>query len=92
MKILTKDELEKNLKDLEGWEIKNDRLYKQFKFSHFPASVLFVNQLVNLVEEFTTYPEIRIRYNLVEIFSFTHELGGISSKDINLAKGIEEII
>lgn len=88
MKAIQINELDEVLEDLDGWELRGERLFKEFMFDHFPMAVIFVNKLVNICEEFNHHPEIIIKYNRVHLYLFTHQIGSLSDRDINLAKEI----
>ncbi|MBX7149171.1 4a-hydroxytetrahydrobiopterin dehydratase [bacterium] len=79
------------LKNIPGWEIKNGRLYKEYIFSNFPTAIVFVNRLVNPAEDLDHHPGISINYNRVQLELYTHTTGGITKKDLELARLIDQL-
>jgi pterin-4-alpha-carbinolamine dehydratase (EC 4.2.1.96) len=65
---------------------------KTFKLPSFPAAIAFVTQVGFLAEAAAHHPDIDIRYNQVRLALTTHDAGGLSSKDFDLAAAIDEIM
>jgi 4a-hydroxytetrahydrobiopterin dehydratase len=76
----------------EGWELVDDTLRKEFTFKGFTAAVAFVQRLVAPANEARHHPDLEIHYNRVVVSSSTHDEGGVTDKDIALARRIEELI
>lgn len=90
MALLTENEIKEGLSNLDGWGQDGDQIVKQFKFKNFVESMGFVTQVAILSERVDHHPDILIQYSKVGITLSTHSEGGITEKDINLAKEIEE--
>lgn len=75
-----------------SWSIKQEKLYKEFKFSDFVAAFGFMTQVAMLAERANHHPEWSNVYNKVAIHLTTHDAGGISQKDFALASEISELI
>ncbi|MBI2523342.1 4a-hydroxytetrahydrobiopterin dehydratase [Candidatus Woesearchaeota archaeon] len=88
---LTEEQAKELLKQIPGWEIKNDHLYRQFKFKKFRESVAFVNKIAEIAEQEGHHPDIIINYNKVSIELWTHAINGISENDFILATKINNI-
>lgn len=88
MKPIPIEELDDIVSNLDGWELKGERLFKEFMFDHFPMAVIFVNKLVNICEEMSHYPEVTIKYNRVHLYLFSYQIGKLSDRDVSLAKEI----
>ena len=73
------------------WQIKNDKLYKAFVFKNFTTAFAFMNSVAIYAEQQNHHPEWFNVYNKVNIALTTHEAGGISQKDFDLARLIETI-
>ncbi len=80
------------LQELSGWEQQGDEIRKQFQFEDFVQSMVFVNRVAELAEEVGHHPDIDIRYSKVLLVLSTHDAGGLTAKDIGLAKQIEELL
>ena len=75
--------------ELPDWTVREDKLYRQFKFRDFVSAFGFMTQVALLAEKMDHHPEWSNVYNKVEISLTTHDLGGISMRDITLAKQID---
>jgi len=91
MPKLNPSDLERALRELPGWEIQNDELRKRYEHNSFAESIVFVNAVANAAELMNHHPDIDIRYSKVAIALTTHDQGGITERDVALARTIEEI-
>jgi 4a-hydroxytetrahydrobiopterin dehydratase len=85
MTALTEKQVEDHLGTVPGWEIKGGELTRTFKFQDFVAALKFVNRVGELAEKAGHHPDIDIRYNQVRLGLVTHDAGGITAKDFDLA-------
>jgi 4a-hydroxytetrahydrobiopterin dehydratase len=83
MGILSDQEVEKQLKSLDGWTLEGRAIRKQYTFSDFPAAVAFVNRLVPDAEAADHHPDIIINYRRVTLLYSTHSEGGLTQKDFD---------
>ncbi len=74
------------------WSIKDDKLFREFKFSNFISAFGFMTQVAMLAERANHHPEWFNVYNTVAISLTTHEAGGISKRDFELAQEISKLI
>jgi 4a-hydroxytetrahydrobiopterin dehydratase len=88
--IYSEEQVEAGLAGLDGWEIRDGRLRKQFTFRTFLRAVVFVNSVAYLAESHGHHPDITINYNKVTLRMITHSAGGLTERDFALAKGVEE--
>ena len=84
--------LEKEIKDLVGWEKVENKLSKNFKFKDFIESFSFITRIAMVSEKMNHHPDITISYNSVHIDLTTHDINSISKNDIILARKIEELV
>jgi 4a-hydroxytetrahydrobiopterin dehydratase len=89
MSILNDSEIHRELKYLTGWIRLGDEIKKKFEFKDFVQAMGFVNSVALLAERANHHPDIDIRWNKVQLVLSTHSEGGITQKDIALAKEIE---
>jgi len=89
---LTATEITERLESVNNWEQDGDVIRKTFKLPSFPAAIAFVTQVGFLAEAAAHHPDIDIRYNQVRLALTTHDAGGLSSKDFDLAAAIDEIM
>jgi 4a-hydroxytetrahydrobiopterin dehydratase len=81
MAKLSRDEIERRVKTLNGWTIDGDAIRKQFTFKGFPEAVAFVDRLVPEAEAADHHPDITINYKRVTLSYSTHSEGGLTDKD-----------
>ena len=91
MQKLSHEEAQTRLAGLPGWKIEGGELVKTFQFSDFVASLGFVNRVGELAEKAGHHPDIDIRYNRVRLALVTHDAGGLTAKDFDLAGQAEKI-
>jgi 4a-hydroxytetrahydrobiopterin dehydratase len=85
---LSADEIERDLKELSGWSFKEEKLTKRFKFENFADSLAFVNKVGEIAEAADHHPDIKFGWGYAEIETTTHDRGGVTDHDIELAKKI----
>ncbi len=73
------------------WEIDDDFLRRTFEYESFAAAVGFVAAVGVLAEKAFHHPDIDIRYTKVSVALTTHDAGGLTSKDTELARQIEGV-
>jgi len=88
---LTDEQLAKAMTPLTGtgWRMgigeDSRELVRDFAFADFVTAMQFVNRLAQAAESAGHHPDIDIRYNKVRIALVTHDAGGITQKDVDLA-------
>jgi 4a-hydroxytetrahydrobiopterin dehydratase len=92
MAALSPDEIKSRLASIPGWSLEKDELVRHFQFPDFLGSIAFVNGVAQLAEAAGHHPDIDIRYNKVRLALTTHDAGGISSKDFDLAAKVGALI
>jgi len=91
MALLSDNEIAEKLSGLEGWGLGGNQIVKQYKFKNFVGSMGFVTKVAILAERADHHPDILIEYSKVKISLSTHSEGGLTEKDFNLAKEIEDV-
>jgi 4a-hydroxytetrahydrobiopterin dehydratase len=74
------------------WIIKEDKLHREFKFPDFISAFGFMTKVAILSERSNHHPEWSNMYNKVAISLTTHEAGGISNRDFELADEISRLV
>jgi len=77
------------LKGRTGWKKKGETLIKEFRFSSFRDSIVFVNRLAGIADQMGHHPEIDIRYDLVRVILTTREAKGLTDADLKAAEQID---
>jgi 4a-hydroxytetrahydrobiopterin dehydratase len=90
-RLLDKAELQEALSALPGWMIVKGKLFKEFKFNNFAEAFGFMASVAVIAEGMNHHPDWFNVYNIVRINLITHDLGGLSTYDIELARKIEEL-
>ncbi len=90
---LTRSEAEAALAELDGWEFDRagDAIRKVFKFGDFSAAWGFMNRVALIAEKTDHHPEWFNVYNKVDITLTTHDAGGLSQRDLKMARAIEAL-
>jgi 4a-hydroxytetrahydrobiopterin dehydratase len=91
MSILTESAIEENLKQLSGWNYNNRVIERLFQFPNFLDAMQFVNRVAEAAEKANHHPDIDIRYNKVTMLLTSHDVGGVTSRDLRMAKKISEL-
>ena len=88
MKRISKVELTKKLKRLSGWKIVKNRsaIKKTFKFDNFQQAFGWMTSMAIYAEKNDHHPEWFNVYNNVDVTLSTHDSGGVTQLDINMAK------
>jgi len=85
MPLLSPDAAQTRLTQLPGWQIESGEIVRTFQFKDFVAALEFVNLIGKLAEVAGHHPDIDIRYNRVRLALVTHDAGGLTEKDFDLA-------
>ncbi len=88
MTRLTSDEIRLRLESVPGWTVASGELTRVFQFEDFRGALGFVNWVGELAEQAGHHPDIDIRYNRVRLGLVTHDAGGLTGKDFQLAARI----
>ncbi len=86
IKKLSSQEIESELKNLEGWSVINEKLRKEFQFSDFNEAFGFMTRAAMHIEKINHHPEWFNVYNKLRVELTTHDAGGITNNDVMLAK------
>ena len=77
------------LRQTPGWERAGSEIKRSYRFADFRAALAFVNRVGELAEGAGHHPDIDIRYNTVTLALSTHDAGGLTTKDFELARAID---
>lgn len=91
---LSKNDINSNLNQLVGWILSQDHLFikKDFQFKDFNQAFSFMTRVALEAEKRDHHPEWFNVYNKVSIQLTTHDCGGLSQKDIDLAMKIDSFV
>ena len=91
MKRLTDAEIAAAVAGLPAWTIHEAKLHRQYQFPDFAHAMGFFATAAPLIEKMNHHPEWSNVYNRVTVDLSTHDAGGITQKDVDLAKVLEGI-
>lgn len=91
MSPLSDPEVASRLGSLPAWRVEAGELVRTFVFKDFRVALGFVNQVGELAEEAGHHPDIDIRYNRVRLGLMTHDAGGLTAKDFDLADSVDKL-
>jgi 4a-hydroxytetrahydrobiopterin dehydratase len=69
-----------------GWEERDDALVREFELPSFMEAIAFVDRLAEIADAENHHPDIDIRYRKVTVRWTTHDAGGITDRDRELAE------
>lgn len=88
---LNAEEILSQLAELNYWKVIDGKLLKRFTFPNFAESLVFVNKIGEIAEKQDHHPDINFGWGYAEIFITTHDAGGITARDFELAKKIDAV-
>lgn len=87
--MLSEPEIAEALRGLPGWARAGSAITRTFRFAGFPEAVAFVDRLVAPAEAAHHHPDLLVNHNKVHVTLTTHDAGGLTRKDFDLAKAIQ---
>ena len=87
--LLNEKESTDKLKSVPGWQRKGQEISRQYTFSGFVTAMAFVNHVADLAEKMDHHPDILIQYKKVTLTLSTHDAGGLTDLDFQLARQID---
>ena len=89
MATLSDDEVRDGLSSLSGWRRDGDEIVRDFELESFPAVISFVVRIADLAEAANHHPDLDIRYNRLRVALTSHDSGGLTRRDFDLAARID---
>lgn len=84
--------VEEKLRALEGWRLEGNGIVKELEFDDFDQAIEFIVRLAPIANRLDHHPDIYNSYNRVRLFLTTHEEGGLTEKDFELAAQIDALL
>ena len=91
MTKLDETQIAQGLAELTGWSVVNGKLHREYKFPDFAHAIGFMATVAPAIEKMNHHPEWANVYNRVIVDLTTHDAGGITKKDVELAGLLEDI-
>lgn len=92
MPKLSEAEVKAELEKVPDWAEVGGEIQRTFEFKDFREAIAFVNQVAEEAERRQHHPDIMIRYNKVTLALTTHDSGGITEKDFQMASALGDVI
>jgi 4a-hydroxytetrahydrobiopterin dehydratase len=89
-RLLTDDEVERQLGDLPGWRREGDALVATLEAPDFPTAIRLVDEVAVEAEEMDHHPDIDIRWRTTHWSLSTHSEGGVTQLDVELAHRVTQ--
>ncbi len=91
-RLLDDGEISRQLADLPGWEREGQQISRKLKAPDFPTAIRIVDEVAVEAEQMNHHPDIDIRWRNLTIVLSTHDAGGITQLDVELAHRISTIV
>ncbi len=91
MPALSQPDIDARLRSLPEWRVEKGELTRTFTRKDFVAALSFVCNVGDLAEKAGHHPDIDIRYNKVRLGLVTHDAGGLTAKDFDLAAAVDKL-
>ena len=89
---LSPKEIDEEIKNLPGWSVVNEKLHREIQFDSFNQAFGFMTRAAMEIEKMNHHPEWFNVYNRLTIDLMTHDAGGITRNDINLARLLNSLL
>lgn len=92
MSKLTETKITERLKEMDGWEYGDNAIHTSFEFENFKDAFSSMTRIAFEAEKLGHHPDWANVYNKLQISLSTHDAGGVTEKDFELASIIDELI
>jgi 4a-hydroxytetrahydrobiopterin dehydratase len=89
--VLNETAIADRMNKLTGWKHQDKQIVRTFTFKNFVEAIDFVNRLVEPAEKAGHHPDLAISYNKVTVSLTTHDAGGLTQNDFDLAEAVSKI-
>ena len=90
--LLSDIAIQRELGSLTGWSRRGATIVKTYQFKTFPEGIAFVGRVAEAAEAANHHPDIDIRYTKIICTLSTHDSGGITQKDLDLARAMDSVV
>ena len=91
MALLSMSDVEEKLNSLPGWQLAGREIVCDRKFANFTEAMDFVNLVAEKADAANHHPDIDIRYDKVRLALVSHDAGGLTQRDFDLAAAINSL-
>jgi 4a-hydroxytetrahydrobiopterin dehydratase len=90
-KLLSEDEIARRLREVPEWKREGNAIARTWTFDDFPPALTFINRVGELAEAANHHPDIYNSWATVRLSVTTHDAGGLTDRDFELAKRIDAL-
>jgi 4a-hydroxytetrahydrobiopterin dehydratase len=90
-KPLNPGEVTRRLQDLAGWSLADGKLFREFRFPDFVAAFSFMTRCALAAEKLDHHPDWSNVYDKVRVRLWTHDAGGLTERDFELAARMDAL-
>ncbi|MDF1861613.1 MAG: 4a-hydroxytetrahydrobiopterin dehydratase [Verrucomicrobiales bacterium] len=90
--LVEEEEVERLLKKIPEWDHEGKAITRSVEFAEFMEAIDFVNAVAEIAEDAGHHPDIDVRWTTVLLSLTTHEVGGLTDLDFEVAKKIDTLI
>lgn len=90
--LLTDEQVSAALAGLTGWDRDGDSIVRTAELPSFPAAIAAVDRIAEIAESRDHHPDIDIRWRTLTLRCSTHSAGGLTGKDVDLAREINAVL
>ena len=91
MALLNDADIQSKLTTLPDWQRDGNAITKTYKFKNFVEAIAFDNRIVEPAESANHHPDLEVSYGKVVVTLRTHDAGGLTEKDFDLAQAIAAV-
>jgi 4a-hydroxytetrahydrobiopterin dehydratase len=92
MSVLSAATVVERLRSLPQWKLEGKEIVREFTFADFAAAMIFVNRVAERAEKAGHHPDIDIRYNKVRLALVSHDKGGLTERDMQMASAVDGLL
>ncbi|MDQ2832310.1 MAG: 4a-hydroxytetrahydrobiopterin dehydratase [Acidobacteriota bacterium] len=90
--VLSSVQIEESLQSSPEWKFKTGKLIREWSFRDFAQSMEFVGKVAALAGAIGHHPEISIQYHRVLLTLVSHDVGGVTRRDLDMARQIDRLV
>ena len=91
MEQLSRQQIDEKLRLLDKWQLDGAAIKKSWTFKDFQEAMQFIQRVADIAEEMDHHPELFNVYNRVELRFTTHDAGGLTARDFEIASRIDRL-
>lgn len=90
-KLLSASDVESRLGEVPRWKRSGKAISREWRFDDFASALAFINRVGEIAEDADHHPDIYNSWNRVRLSLTTHDAGGLTDRDFELAKRIDDL-